>query len=313
MNLLNSVEAYKLVIDPNKFTVITPGIPILAGGPGSGRHAGNRLAQLKLLQKLHDKIKDSKSRGRVDEASVKLVNNNVNDLHKSIENHLKEFPSTKDETSDLSVKNLVKQSREFLLKSDLAKDSIIKSSYTDVALNALHNAITILHGRALQSLGSLKAGGPGSGRHKTGRKEKVKDPGRKARALETYVPSNAASQLKATINEKKLANALPGSVHLGDHAPFDIMIPKARIGIEVKSKFDGRKDTITMHPSSRQRKLDAAKSMKLKSIVTVIFDDRHGKIYYAQGVGSYKWKTGREHSTLKETTLLELPKIISKL
>jgi hypothetical protein len=167
-----------------------------------------------------------------------------------------------------------------------------------------------LEKRIIHYTNYLEAGGPGSGRHKTGRKEKVKDPGRKARALETYVPSNAASQLKATINEKKLANALPGSVHLGDHAPFDIMIPKARIGIEVKSKFDGRKDTITMHPSSRQRKLDAAKSMKLKSIYTVIFDDRHGIIYMAKGVGSYKWRHGKDHPQIKPISLNDISKVI---
>jgi hypothetical protein len=162
----------------------------------------------------------------------------------------------------------------------------------------------------LDILNLVYGGGPGSGRHKTGRKERVKDSGRQSRAFESYVPSNAASQLKATMNEKKLANALPGSVHLGDHAPFDIMIPKARIGIEVKSKFDGRKDTITMHPSSRQRKLDAAKSMKLRNIFTVIFDDRHGIIYYAKGVGSYKWKHGREHAQIKPISLNDISKVI---
>lgn len=147
-------------------------------------------------------------------------------------------------------------------------------------------------------LDDIRAGGPGSGRRPYGKKEK--DVERQKRALATYVPSNKASQIKAELNEKRLAQVVGGQ-HLGDHQPFDVVIAKLRIGFEVKTKNEGKKNTITMHPSSLQRKLDAVKSMKLKKVFTVVFDDRVGKIYYAKGVGSFKWRphTIDNHKSLR--------------
>jgi hypothetical protein len=54
---------------------------------------------------------------------------------------------------------------------------------------------------------TIHAGGPGSGRHKTGRKQK--DAGRQARGLASYNPSTQAKQQQAINNEKSLAKAIP--------------------------------------------------------------------------------------------------------
>jgi hypothetical protein len=165
----------------------------------------------------------------------------------------------------------------------------------------------------------IKAGGPGSGRRPSGRKPKVKKEKnllKQQRALSSYVPSNKASQLKAEANEKKLVKALGSAAqHIGDHAPFDVMLPGHRIGIEVKTKNEGRKDSITMHPSSLRRKLDAAKTMRLSATYTVIFDDRHNKIYYANQLGSFNWRYGMNREgyrgALKEAKdIKDLRKII---
>lgn len=158
---------------------------------------------------------------------------------------------------------------------------------------------------------NILAGGPGSGRHKTGRKEK--DKGRQSRALSTYKPATVEKQRQAENNEKKLANALRGAVQIGDNRPFDVIVAKARIAFEVKTKIDGKKDTITMHPESRMRKEKAIKEMKLKAAFTVIFDDRHGKIYYGEGVKSFriKLRSGADNPNLKEVKdLKELRKLL---
>jgi hypothetical protein len=145
----------------------------------------------------------------------------------------------------------------------------------------------------------IEAGGPGSGRHKTGRKQK--DKGRQARALSSYIPATKEKLAQATKNEKDLAKLIPGAQHIGDHQPFDILIAKARIGLEVKTIIDGKKDAITMHKASRERKEKAAKQMKLSRIATVIFDDRNKKIYLGEGVKSFRitLRSGGQNPSLK--------------
>lgn len=144
---------------------------------------------------------------------------------------------------------------------------------------------------------NIYGGGVGSGRHPYGRKEKpVKDKTRQKKAMASYVPMTKATLDLATANEKALANAI-GAKHLGDHAPFDLIHVGKRIGIEVKSKMEGKHRNITMHQASLARKLKAAKSMKLSAVATVIFDNRKegrgagtNRIYYAHSLGSFKWK-----------------------
>lgn len=158
----------------------------------------------------------------------------------------------------------------------------------------------------------VKAGGPGSGRHPYGRKEK--DKGRQAKALASYNPSNRAKQVQAENNEKALAKVVKGASHVGDNAPFDVIVAKSRIAFEVKTIVAGKNDKITMHKSSRLRKLKAWKQMKLNNVYTVIFDDREGKkkIYLGNGVSSFRLKL-RSGEMNPALTVLNSLKDIKKL
>jgi hypothetical protein len=155
------------------------------------------------------------------------------------------------------------------------------------------------------------AGGPGSGRHKTGRKQK--DEGRKSRALASYIPATKEKLAQATNNERNLAKVIPGAKHIGDHQPFDVLVPKSRMALEVKTIIVGKKDAITMHKASRERKEKAAKQMKLNKVYTVIFDDRNKKIYLGEGVKSFRLKlrSGEQNPSLKVfTNLTDLKKAL---
>ena len=140
-------------------------------------------------------------------------------------------------------------------------------------------------------MGLIQAGGPGSGckGDQCGRPRTGKDADRIAKAKASYKPSTKAKQIQAEQNEKRLAQAIQG-LHLGDHQPFDVVISSKRIGIEVKTLLDNKRDAITMHPKSLAKKYKAIKTMKLKAAYTVIFDDRpgRGQIFLAKGVGSFR-------------------------
>jgi hypothetical protein len=158
----------------------------------------------------------------------------------------------------------------------------------------------------------VKAGGPGSGRHPYGRHSQ-ESKSRSERALASYNPSNRAKQIQAVNNERALAQALGGATHIGDNQPFDVIVAKARVAFEVKTMVSGRTNKITMHPSSRERKEKAWKTMKLKSVYTVIFDDRNKKIYYGEGVKSFRLKlrSGEQNPSLTEVKdLKDLRKLV---
>lgn len=159
---------------------------------------------------------------------------------------------------------------------------------------------------------SIFAGGPGSGRHPYGRKAKEsKD--RAARALASYNPSNLAKQIQSENNEKSLAKAIGGATHIGDNQPFDVIVAHARVAFEVKTIVAGKNNKITMHPSSRERKEKAWKTMKLKQVYTVIFDDRNNKVYLGEGVKSFriKLRSGETNPSLKEIkNLSDIKKVI---
>jgi len=117
-------------------------------------------------------------------------------------------------------------------------------------------------------------------------------------------------------NEKSLAKAIGGAAHIGDNAPFDVIVKSKRIAFEVKTMIGGKKNTITMHPSSRMRKEKAWKQMKLKQVYTVIFDDRKSgdkKMYIAAGVKSFTitLRDGSQNPKLtKFTDLKELKDLL---
>lgn len=122
--------------------------------------------------------------------------------------------------------------------------------------------------------------------------------GRSERASSTYKPSTAAKQQLADKSERHLASAL-GAQRTPDNSAFDLI--KGKAGIEVKTLIDNRNSKITMHPSSRLRKLREARRSKLSSHTVVI--DRRGarpEYYYARGVGSFRLQNMQKLTGLNE-------------
>jgi hypothetical protein len=105
---------------------------------------------------------------------------------------------------------------------------------------------------------------------------------RRERALRSHKPSTKEKQRIAEMNEKKVAKAIGGQ-HLEDNEPFDVLVGTS--GVEVKTIIAGKNNKITMHPSSRRRKLTEAKSKGLTAHTVVM---KGNKVFYKQGVGSFR-------------------------
>lgn len=140
-----------------------------------------------------------------------------------------------------------------------------------------------------------------------GRKEIEKKLSTRAqKALESYVPLTAAKLQVSKSNERVLAKLI-GGISTADNAPFDII--KGKVGIEVKTVFDGVKNNkITMHPESRERKFSLMKKMKLEKTFTVIFDERDGKMYLGEGLQSFRFKDSGIKNDIKMKDLIKVLK-----
>lgn len=106
------------------------------------------------------------------------------------------------------------------------------------------------------------------------------------RAIRTHKPSTKKKQ-RLGEGEQRRISAFLGGVNDEDNGPFDVIV--ARNGIEVKTVMDNDNDKITVHPESRKRKEEAAKTQRLR-IHTVVVDVRGGRrqYYYRSGVGSFR-------------------------
>ena len=148
-------------------------------------------------------------------------------------------------------------------------------------------------GRPGQVGGSGEGGEPGKAAPAP-HSEKVK------KALESYLPVTRDIMRAAIANQAVLATAISGKV-TPDNRPFDVETRTALV--EVKTIIRGTTDKITMHPESLQRKLDAAKASG-KTAFTVIFDNRTSKVYYREGLGSFRLVD------MTETTVAKLRGVI---
>lgn len=117
---------------------------------------------------------------------------------------------------------------------------------------------------------------------------------RRRKALLTHKPSTAAKQRVAAASEKTITKILK-ALRTKNNAAMDTILKHRRTGlhgIEVKTLLDNKNDKITMHPSSRRRKLEWAK-VNRAALHTVVVDRRskRSKIYYRSGVGSFRLKS----------------------
>jgi hypothetical protein len=105
------------------------------------------------------------------------------------------------------------------------------------------------------------------------------------RALATHKPSTQEKQRKADAAERSVAAIVSGT-RTDNNNPVDVTVGK-RVGVEVKAVMDNGNNKITMHPESKARKEAWAKENKA-SLHTVVVDTRSGKMYYREGVGSFR-------------------------
>jgi hypothetical protein len=109
---------------------------------------------------------------------------------------------------------------------------------------------------------------------------------RAERAKRTHKPSTAEKQRRGEAEQARLAKVIGGQDE-GDNLAFDVRA--GNHAIEVKTVMDNNNDKITMHKSSRLRKMKEAEENGWE-LHTVAIDVRGGKrsYYYREGVGSFR-------------------------
>lgn len=116
---------------------------------------------------------------------------------------------------------------------------------------------------------------------------------RSARAKTTYKPSNSAKQAIAARGEAHVRSLLGVNKRKGTSGtnPVDLAFKRGgrAHGVEVKTLIDNKNNKITMHPSSRHRKIAWAAAHHAR-LHTVVVDSRAGnRVYYRAGVGSFRF------------------------
>ena len=127
-----------------------------------------------------------------------------------------------------------------------------------------------------------------------------KDAKKQELARKNYKPSTKAKQDIADKSEAQVAKGL-GMDRTSDNKPFDLI--KGKVAVEVKTLISNANSKITMHPESRQRKLDEIEKHGYRAY-TVVIDKRSAgtKFYWSAGVGSFRigsMQTARSMSDLK--------------
>jgi len=132
-------------------------------------------------------------------------------------------------------------------------------------------------------------------------------------ATVNHKPATGAVQRIALENEKRLKKVLQAAgiedvSNLGDNEPFDLWIggrpsawysgtskTKPKYVIEVKTIVRAKNDKITMHKDALARKKWELRLFGKKTTGhTVVFDERTGKLYYREGLGSFRLTAMRE-------------------
>jgi len=103
--------------------------------------------------------------------------------------------------------------------------------------------------------------------------------------------------------ESEIQQMIPGAERTAGNAPFDVTV--GNHVIEVKTIVHGVNDKITMHPESLARKVAFAEKNGVLPH-TVVVDNRTSKIYYKEGVGSFRL------SSMREVPLTSLGELIQK-
>ena len=219
-------------------------------------------------------------------------------------------PAAIKEVFDMARLNIGRRKRTPVVEQELDE---LMGEYGDALTAAMQNALTRSnkafnesdHPRATDGRFGEKQGEHASPKDEAG-KHPANQPGeakplpatmtRIERARTSYKPANKECHSAAEVNEIKLAGAMKGK-QTADNDAFDVIVGKN--AIEVKTIVRGVNDKITMHKSSLARKMAKAKKEHLTPH-TVVFDNRSGKFYYKEGLGSFNLSTMQEISSLED-------------
>lgn len=130
-------------------------------------------------------------------------------------------------------------------------------------------------------------GGSAKGR---GKKVRIKDPAKVKQGAANTNRITPAQHAIAMKSEHTLTKAISGKKQ-PDMSAFDVI--KGKYAIEVKTLIVANNDKITMAKPKRLRKIKYAKDNGLKPY-TVVFDQRDGRIFVKQGVGSFRTSAMQE-------------------
>lgn len=124
----------------------------------------------------------------------------------------------------------------------------------------------------------------------------AKDSDKVARAKESYKVMDKRIRAMATKGENQVIEMIKGE-KTDDNAPMDVLTRNAGDGrahaVEVKTLTTNSNDKITMHKSSLERKEKFVAKERMVAH-TVVIDKRPGggdKVYYRQGLGSFRLHT----------------------
>jgi hypothetical protein len=168
----------------------------------------------------------------------------------------------------------------------------------------------------------INAGGVGSGRHPYGKKPKVVSD-RATRALNSHKDVSKHVHMVAALNESFVANATGGVLIRGleksdplkgvgpgskaTHHPFDVLLPKKKIAIEVKTLQTTKGNVVNMKMKSRLKKEKWAANNGYKKIWMVVVDTRRKddiRVYIGPKIK--KWSL----TTMKEVSFKSLKRYI---
>lgn len=132
---------------------------------------------------------------------------------------------------------------------------------------------------------------------------------RSSRARATYKPSTFAKQAVARSGEDYVRRALRAAKTKGTGGTNAVDVAFRRgghlHGVEVKTLMDNKNNKITMHPSSRRRKISWAHSHRAV-LHTVVVDarSRYRALYYHRGVGAFRMGSLTRVSTAQLRSLI---------
>lgn len=119
----------------------------------------------------------------------------------------------------------------------------------------------------------------------------MKTTARATRATRSYKPVTPAKRVIARAAEQRVAQMVGGDT-TAQNDVLDVLltIGRRKHGIEVKAMIDNANAKITMHPESLADKVSFGQTQRT-TLHTVVIDTATDRVYYRNGVGSFRLHT----------------------